>query len=69
MVVFQQNHVEQADPVIDNALDAGNPIPEALQSRAELRQKVRNSADLSVLPSGKIRGRLSASSRRKLAFS
>lgn len=27
------------DPVIDNALDAGNPIPEALQSRAELRQK------------------------------
>ncbi|MCZ5921566.1 restriction endonuclease subunit S, partial [Escherichia coli] len=23
------------DPVIDNALDAGNPIPEALQSRAE----------------------------------
>jgi type I restriction enzyme S subunit len=34
------------DPVIDNALDAGNPIPEALQSRAELRQKVHNSADL-----------------------
>lgn len=32
------------DPVIDNALDAGNPIPEVLQSRAELRQKVRNSA-------------------------
>lgn len=27
------------DPVVDNALDAGNPIPEALQSRAELRQK------------------------------
>jgi type I restriction enzyme S subunit len=38
------------DPVIDNALDAGNPIPEALQSRAELRQKVRNSADLKPLP-------------------
>lgn len=33
------------DPVIDNALDAGNPIPEALQTRAKLRQKVRNSAD------------------------
>lgn len=39
------------DPVIDNALDAGNPIPEALQSRAELRQKVRNSADFKPLPS------------------
>lgn len=38
------------DPVIDNALDAGNPIPEALQSRAELRQKVRNSADFNPLP-------------------
>ncbi|EAA3588419.1 TPA: restriction endonuclease subunit S [Salmonella enterica] len=38
------------DPVIDNTLDAGNPIPEALQSRAELRQKVRNSADFKPLP-------------------
>ena len=38
------------DPVIDNALDAGNPIPEALKSRAELRQKVRNSADAKPLP-------------------
>ncbi|KLQ32078.1 hypothetical protein ABR33_07285 [Enterobacter bugandensis] len=38
------------DPVIDNALDAGNPIPEALQSRAELRQKDRNSADFKPLP-------------------
>ena len=38
------------DPVIDNALDVGNPIPEALQSRAELRQKVRNSADFKPLP-------------------
>ena len=38
------------DPVIDNALDAGNLIPEALQSRAELRQKVRNSADFKPLP-------------------
>lgn len=37
------------DPVIDNALDAGNPIPEALQSRAELRQKVRNSTDFKPL--------------------
>lgn len=27
------------DPVIDNALAAGNPIPEALQLRAELRKK------------------------------
>jgi len=38
------------DPVIDNALDAGNPIPETLQSRAELRKKVRNSADFKPLP-------------------
>ncbi|ELD0469844.1 restriction endonuclease subunit S [Escherichia coli] len=38
------------DPVIDNALDVGNPIPEALQARAELRQKVRNSADFKPLP-------------------
>ncbi|HCA7568652.1 restriction endonuclease subunit S [Klebsiella quasipneumoniae] len=38
------------DPVIDNALDAGNPIPEALQSRADLRQKVRNSADFKPFP-------------------
>ena len=38
------------DPVIDNALDVGNPIPEALQSRAELRQKVRNSTDFKPLP-------------------
>ena len=38
------------DPVIDNALDARNPIPEALQSRAELRQKVRSSADFKPLP-------------------
>ncbi|RAU36128.1 restriction endonuclease subunit S [Enterobacter sp. RIT418] len=38
------------DPVIDNALDAGNPIPETLQSRAELRQKVCNSADFKPLP-------------------
>lgn len=37
------------DPVIDNALDAGNPIPEALQSRSEVRQKVRNSADFKPL--------------------
>lgn len=37
------------DPVIDNALDAGTSIPEALQSRAELRQKVRNSADFKPL--------------------
>lgn len=38
------------DPVIDNALDAGNPIPEALQSRAELRQKVCNHANFKPLP-------------------
>ncbi|HDK6717246.1 TPA: restriction endonuclease subunit S [Klebsiella quasipneumoniae] len=38
------------DPVIDNALDAGNPIPEVLKPRAELRQKERNSADFKPLP-------------------
>lgn len=38
------------DPVIDNALDTGNPIPEALQSRGEMRQKVRNSTDFKPLP-------------------
>lgn len=29
------------DPVIDNALDAGNPIPDELQGRAELRKATR----------------------------
>ncbi|MCK7267286.1 restriction endonuclease subunit S [Enterobacter cloacae] len=38
------------DPVIDNALDEVNPIPEALRSRTELRQKVRNSANFKPLP-------------------
>ncbi len=38
------------DPVIDNALDAGNEIPESLQNRAELRQKVRASQDFQPLP-------------------
>ncbi|WP_320153383.1 restriction endonuclease subunit S [uncultured Tolumonas sp.] len=38
------------DPVIDNALDAGNEIPELLQARAELRQKVRASQDFQPLP-------------------
>jgi type I restriction enzyme S subunit len=38
------------DPVIDNALDAGNEIPEPLQARAELRQKVRASQDFQPLP-------------------
>jgi type I restriction enzyme S subunit len=36
--------------VIDNALDAGNEIPEPLQARAELRQKVRASQDFRSLP-------------------
>ena len=30
------------DPVIDNALVAGNPIPEPLQSRAKIRQSILN---------------------------
>ena len=32
------------DPVIDNALDAGNSIPDELQARAEQRQALRNAA-------------------------
>lgn len=31
------------DPVMDNALDAGNPIPDELQHRAEARKAVRES--------------------------
>ena len=38
------------DPVIDNALDADNEIPEPLQARAELRQQVRASQDFRSLP-------------------
>ena len=38
------------DPVIDNVLNAGNEIPELLQARAELRQKVRASQDFQPLP-------------------
>lgn len=38
------------DPVIDNALDAGSEIPEALQTRAEKRRAVRSAADFKPLP-------------------
>lgn len=38
------------DPVIDNALDAGNPIPDELQHRAEARQAVRESEGFKPLP-------------------
>lgn len=38
------------DPVIDNALDAGNPIPDALTERAALRQMARTSDDFQPLP-------------------
>lgn len=38
------------DPVIDNALDAGNPIPDALAERAALRQAARASDDFQPLP-------------------
>jgi len=34
------------DPVIDNALDAGNPIPEELEARAEQRRQLRNAVAL-----------------------
>ncbi|EJL6701507.1 restriction endonuclease subunit S [Vibrio cholerae] len=38
------------DPVMDNALDAGNPIPDELQHRAEVRQAVRESEGFKPLP-------------------
>lgn len=38
------------DPVIDNALAIGNPIPEPLQQRAELRQELHNSGQAKSLP-------------------
>ncbi|MDV2320949.1 restriction endonuclease subunit S [Vibrio cholerae] len=38
------------DPVMDNALDAGNPIPDELQHRAEARQAVRESEGFKPLP-------------------
>ncbi|EKF9426242.1 restriction endonuclease subunit S [Vibrio cholerae] len=38
------------DPVIDNALDAGNPIPDELQHRAEARKAVRESEGFKPLP-------------------
>tara|TARA_R110001583_G_scaffold64488_1_gene187194 strand:+ start:12052 stop:13431 length:1380 start_codon:yes stop_codon:yes gene_type:complete len=38
------------DPVIDNALDAGNPIPDALAERAARRQAARVSDDFQPLP-------------------
>ena len=38
------------DPVIDNALDAGNDIPDALQERADQRRLLRAKADFKLLP-------------------
>jgi type I restriction enzyme S subunit len=38
------------DPVIDNALDAGNAIPDTLQERAEQRRLLRAKADFKPLP-------------------
>ncbi|WP_045499519.1 restriction endonuclease subunit S [Vibrio hyugaensis] len=38
------------DPVIDNALDAGYPIPEVFETRVECRKAVRESADFKPLP-------------------
>ena len=43
------------DPVIDNALDAGNPIPEALEVKAEQRKQLRamavkGEAEVPILP-------------------
>ncbi|HCG6388367.1 restriction endonuclease subunit S [Vibrio parahaemolyticus] len=38
------------DPVMDNALDAGNPIPGELQHRAEARKAVRESESFKPLP-------------------
>ncbi len=38
------------DPVIDNALDAGNDIPEALQHKVELRKQAQQLPDFKPLP-------------------
>ncbi|EGQ9832921.1 restriction endonuclease subunit S [Vibrio vulnificus] len=38
------------DPVMDNVLDAGNPIPDELQHRAEARKAVRESVGFKPLP-------------------
>ena len=38
------------DPVIDNALDAGNDIPDTLQERAEQRRLLRAKTDIKPLP-------------------
>ncbi|MCU8504659.1 restriction endonuclease subunit S [Vibrio vulnificus] len=38
------------DPVMDNALDAGNPIPDELLHRAEARKAVRESEGFTPLP-------------------
>ncbi len=38
------------DPVIDNALAAGNPIPEPLQKRADIRKQLHNSGQAKPLP-------------------
>ena len=38
------------DPVIDNALDVGNPIPEVFETRVDLRKAVRESAGFKPLP-------------------
>lgn len=38
------------DPVIDNAVDAGNDIPDTLQERAEQRRLLRAKADFKPLP-------------------
>ena len=38
------------DPVIDNALAAGNPIPEALQARADRRAELARSGNTPQLP-------------------
>lgn len=47
------------DPVIDNALDAGNAIPDELQARAEQRQALRDAAtqqsDASATPAGSVK--------------
>lgn len=47
------------DPVIDNALDAGNTIPDELQARAEQRQALRDAAtqqsETSATPAGNVK--------------
>ena len=59
------------DPVIDNALDAGNDIPDTLQERAEQRRLLRAKADfkVSALESASVFSEISSSHLKSITSS